>query len=787
MLGYRKLRTLPPIHTTLLTPKYSTIKSNTDNTLLPDELSFDIITFNILAPCYHKIVNNVNERIFESESEELFISRNKEICKKLKDSNADIICIQEFWLSSSTLRQLYIDELCDTYDLRELRRTSHWRSRADGLAIFVKEKRIIIQDVKNILFHDCGDRVALLMLLAIKPQEINNEYNKIDYPPQQLIVVNTHLLFPHNEYSSQIRLREMTKILGFIESYKQRDLCESVCGRSDIRLPVIITGDFNGSPKGRVYKYAKQQNFRSAFEEDCSNQMFIRNDGRIRHDHFHDDDNDDGDDFQEDNADDQSSPDVREDFDEFHEAAAQRSDRAKHNNDLGYTLRDPRSINSIPPIYGGERWNKWITHKSHQNNYVAVDHVFYLNPSEQVEEKLPEEIPDWTNLVFKEMKQRMLDKFGTSNMKEAFSKFDSDTSNHITTEEFKEALGSLGFVGEGTAALTAEEINVLIKSADKNGDGTIDFKEFTDRFWLAEIEGKERTKKLGLMLNSKRLSFARSTWLAEELPDMETDKTDGNVIINNNENVSNNSNVTIDTNSNLAVESDVKQSLNPDGDCSSPYLNPQYDNTDNNAYDPGAIMSSIYLNILDDDMNVIDYDDFDQRDRIEDMEFTPTLYYDDYGSKRLQPIIGSVISSTIVESDLLEVSSAAVIETYNRAVSYQSDDTNKKEKALEPPLVYPFIRNNSVPLLMTQEVPKTAASDNMSSFIKQEELFAPMGDIRVSYCKVWPNELESGMWPTDFKISDHGLVTCRFIGKMNPPLIPLNIDEDSCEVGDKDK
>ena len=69
-------------------------------------------------------------------------------------------------------------------------------------------------------------------------------------PYQQLLCVNTHLLFPHNEYSSKIRLREVTKILGFIESYRQVNLCTTICGRSDVRIPVILCGDFNGSPNG---------------------------------------------------------------------------------------------------------------------------------------------------------------------------------------------------------------------------------------------------------------------------------------------------------------------------------------------------------------------------------------------------------------------------------------------------------------------------------------------------------------------------------------------------------
>lgn len=168
------------------------------------------------------------------------------------DTVADLACIQQ--------------DICGTkYTMRELHRTSHWRTRDDSIVTFVKNERIVIQDAKNILFHDAGDRVALLLLLGLRPDSSNGDSEQ--WPLQQFICVNTHLLFPHNEYSTKIRMREITKILGFVESYKQNDLCKSTCKRSDVRLPVIITGDFNGGPRGSVYKYVKSQNYRSAIEE----------------------------------------------------------------------------------------------------------------------------------------------------------------------------------------------------------------------------------------------------------------------------------------------------------------------------------------------------------------------------------------------------------------------------------------------------------------------------------------------------------------------------------------
>ena len=52
-----------------------------------------------------------------------------------------------------------------------------------------------------------------------------------------------------------------------MESYKQNDLCQGICDRADVRLPIIIAGDFNGGPRGSVYKFIKSQNYRCAAED----------------------------------------------------------------------------------------------------------------------------------------------------------------------------------------------------------------------------------------------------------------------------------------------------------------------------------------------------------------------------------------------------------------------------------------------------------------------------------------------------------------------------------------
>lgn len=396
-------------------------------------IDFSLISWNVLAPCYKKLPSGEMESMNESS----FIERTQRICELLISENSDIICIQEFWCASETVRGIYCQSLRKAgYSYKEVRRTSHWRTRKDGIATFTKDDRITVQDTRNIFFHDAGDRVAQLLLLAI--QESSSNQN----PPQQFLVVNTHLLFPHNEFSSKIRMREMTKILGFVESYRQRELCSDICGRSDVKIPVIIAGDMNGKPSGRVYQYIRSQNYKSAMEE-----VWMSNSA------------------------------------------------------------------------GNDKWSKWISHRNHRVQLEGVDHVFYLNPADQTADLLSP-VPDWTNLVFREVLEKIREKQGkgeqlellepSADMRRAFEEFDEDKSQFITAAEFEAALLQLGFGAEGEPALTQEEISLLVSTADKNGDGSIDFKEFCDRFTHA-LSSDESDKS-----TTTNVPFSRSSWLVDD-------------------------------------------------------------------------------------------------------------------------------------------------------------------------------------------------------------------------------------------------------------------------------
>ena len=80
------------------------------------EIDVKIASLNVLAPCYNR-----NEAFDETT----YLHRHENICHKLKDLKADVICIQEYWLSSEKLQRyafylrLHFDILFYTIKLTE--------------------------------------------------------------------------------------------------------------------------------------------------------------------------------------------------------------------------------------------------------------------------------------------------------------------------------------------------------------------------------------------------------------------------------------------------------------------------------------------------------------------------------------------------------------------------------------------------------------------------------------------------------------------------------------------
>eukprot|EP00271_Cylindrocystis_brebissonii_P000092 TRINITY_DN10106_c1_g1_i1.p1 TRINITY_DN10106_c1_g1~~TRINITY_DN10106_c1_g1_i1.p1 ORF type:complete len:695 (-),score=91.27 TRINITY_DN10106_c1_g1_i1:160-2244(-) len=236
-----------------------------------DEGLVSCTTFNILAPIYKRLKQGIRE----SEFADLWRGRNQKILDVLCRSGSSIICLQEFWIGNVELVKMYRETLDrEGYEVFMLERTNN---RGDGLLTAVKRDKFRVVDCQNVLFHDCGDRVAQVLRLRSLENSCSNirrtggrtdgtqsvesgggRDGEESSPQLDMLLVNTHLLFPHNSNSSVIRLRQVYKILEYLEGYKAREQAPP--------MPIILCGDWNGSKRGQVYKFLRTQGFVSSYD-----------------------------------------------------------------------------------------------------------------------------------------------------------------------------------------------------------------------------------------------------------------------------------------------------------------------------------------------------------------------------------------------------------------------------------------------------------------------------------------------------------------------------------------
>ncbi|XP_024987753.1 uncharacterized calcium-binding protein At1g02270-like isoform X3 [Cynara cardunculus var. scolymus] len=134
-------------------------------------------------------------------------------------------------------------------------RLARTNNRGDGLLTAVHKDYFRVIDHREFLFNDFGDRVAqLLHVEVIAP--FNQCRNNIAC--QEILIVNTHLLFPHDSSMCLERLRQVYKILQSVEAYQKENNLSP--------LPIILCGDWNGSKRGHVFKFLRSQGFVSSYD-----------------------------------------------------------------------------------------------------------------------------------------------------------------------------------------------------------------------------------------------------------------------------------------------------------------------------------------------------------------------------------------------------------------------------------------------------------------------------------------------------------------------------------------
>ncbi|KAJ7965214.1 Calcium-binding endonuclease/exonuclease/phosphatase family [Quillaja saponaria] len=210
-------------------------------------------TFNILAPIYKRVNQKQDQNCRESDYRPYWLTRNHRILDWLLYERSSIICLQEFWVGNEELVNLYEKRLGDAgYITFKLGRPNN---RGDGLLTAVHKDYFRVLKYRELPFNDYGDRVAQLLHveLAFPVSQRRNDDIR-----QEILIVNTHLLFPHDSSLCLVRLHQVYRILQYVESYQKEHKLKP--------MPIILCGDWNGSKRGHVYKFLRSQGFVSSYD-----------------------------------------------------------------------------------------------------------------------------------------------------------------------------------------------------------------------------------------------------------------------------------------------------------------------------------------------------------------------------------------------------------------------------------------------------------------------------------------------------------------------------------------
>ncbi|XP_044501311.1 uncharacterized calcium-binding protein At1g02270-like isoform X2 [Mangifera indica] len=232
--------------------EWSSLKTNGEYLFTAtEEPCISCTTFNILAPIYKRL-DQQNDSLRESDIKEFWFNRNQTILDWLLYERSSIICLQELWVENEELVRMYQERLGDAgYITFELARTNN---RGDGLLTALHQNFFKVLNYRELLFNDFGDRVAqLLHVQSVVPFLSNQNGDQ-----QEILIVNTHLLFPHDSSLSIVRLHQVYKILQYLEVYQTENKLN--------HIPIILSGDWNGSKRGRVYKFLRSQGFVSSYD-----------------------------------------------------------------------------------------------------------------------------------------------------------------------------------------------------------------------------------------------------------------------------------------------------------------------------------------------------------------------------------------------------------------------------------------------------------------------------------------------------------------------------------------
>lgn len=171
-------------------------------------------------------------------------------------SSSDIICLQEFWLDDS-YASIFRTALEDDYDFHTVKRTG---GKADGVAVLLRRGKFDVRSKVGLSLSAVGDRVALIMHLRSLVGKGGGGGGDDATTPvgEDMILVNTHLAFPHNALD---RVNQMSQIEAVTDTV-ERAVREAGL---PTMTPRVVVGDLNVEETDPVCRHLGKNGFRSAF------------------------------------------------------------------------------------------------------------------------------------------------------------------------------------------------------------------------------------------------------------------------------------------------------------------------------------------------------------------------------------------------------------------------------------------------------------------------------------------------------------------------------------------
>lgn len=208
----------------------------------------DVVSFNLLAPCYKRMESRtpVGRRHRESHNREVWMPRAEEALTFFRREiipAAGIIALQEFWMGDEGYKQMFMAEFeRQGFSVTTLQRTG---DKMDAVALLVKRSDFEIMAHKNV--NLCSvDRIALVLWLKHKATG------------KSLVVANTHLSFPHTSLDRMLQMHQMRTLTSAMEAFEK----ELLIGSST----KIIVGDFNVEAQSPVCNHLRERGYVNGME-----------------------------------------------------------------------------------------------------------------------------------------------------------------------------------------------------------------------------------------------------------------------------------------------------------------------------------------------------------------------------------------------------------------------------------------------------------------------------------------------------------------------------------------